>query len=234
MKKTKQNISWFGLILMILILLLLAGIILYVYFEEKISQTNFFILMGLVILMGVPIRLQIKQKIRLKEPIDSEAFKINENYGNNIINDKDEENIYKQDVHIPKEKQPIRWVNIIPIFVLAFVFIWMFIGNPLDFIFKADPIGKWYYDMEVNDVNLTEYWYIEMYEDGTLSVGIKNSGYPEDPEGSGTWEMEGQVLYVYINYDYSGLPDQNLEFKIQGNKLYDLNGVYSGYEKDTR
>ncbi len=231
MKRTKQNISWFGLILMILILLLLAGIILHVYFEEMVSQTNFFILMGLVILMGVPIRIQIKQKVRLKEPIHSEAFKINEN---DIMSSDDEENIFKQDVHIPKEKKLIRWVNIIPIFVLAFVVVWMFIGNPLDYLFKADPVGKWYYDMEVDDGNLTEYWYIEMYEDGTLSVGIKNSGYPEDPEGNGTWVMEGQVLYVYINYDYSGLPDQNLEFKIQGNKLYNLDGVYSGYEKDTR
>lgn len=230
-KKDKSS-SLFGIILMILILLIIFIILIVSYLKDMISSNDFFIVFFLLLLMSIPIFLKIKQ---IKKPKESNAQE------SSIIDsslNKEESFNENQDINgeeITSKKgskpNPNRIFTVIPIFVLAFIFIYVFIGNPFEQIFGVDPVGKWYDYYEVGNGNLTEYWYIIFEEDGTLVTGIKNVGFAEDPEGTGTWYVENGILHVYIHPDYSGFPDQNLLLEIKGNKLYELSGTYTGYEK---
>ncbi len=233
-KKDKSS-SLFGIILMILILLIIFIILIISYLKDMISTNDFFIVFFLLLLMSIPIFLKIKQ---IKKPKDLPTQANQEStFINSSLNKeesfKENQDINGEEITSNKGSKPNtnRIFTIIPIFVLVFVFIYVFIGNPFEQLFGVDPVGKWYDYYEVGNGNLTEYWYIVFEEDGTLVIGIKNVGFAEDPEGTGTWYMENGTLHVYINYDYSGFVDQNLELDIKGNKLYDLSGTYTGYEK---
>lgn len=127
--------------------------------------------------------------------------------------------------------------NIVPLTILIVVFIIYFSMNGGLNLFGSKSIeGRWVYEMNegetVNGVlNLTDYWYLEFYDDGTLDIGIKNMNFPEESEGYGTWIQNGDTILVTIHYDW-GTTDVS-QFVIRNNKLYDAEtNVYSGYERD--
>ncbi len=229
-EKEKKNSTWLGFLL----LLLIFAFVLYFLISGMLTFSNFMIVTFLLALMAIPLVIQNKKK----------TGEINEESTRNEF-DKKNDDTYNTETPIeiseasgstskPEVKKPksADVAKIIPLFVLIFVFVFVFIGNPFDAIFGANPEGRWYYYMELDGHNLTEYWYMDLEEGGTLEIGIKNQGFAEDPEGSGTWYLENGVLYIFIDYDYSGFVDQNLQLEIKGDKLYELNGTYTGYEKE--
>lgn len=118
--------------------------------------------------------------------------------------------------------------------LIIFIIVYQYGGIPS--FGGSNPEGRWILEMDEGStqggiLNLTDYWYIEFYEDGTLDTGIKNVGYAEESEGSGTWAMADGIITATIYYDY-GLAS-NLRLKISGNKLVDADtGTPSGYVRD--
>ena len=181
-EKEKNEISWIGIMLMLLIFFV-SGILFYADYRDIISQNNVIIVLFFIILLGVPIRHQFKQKMRSKKTISTEHSAEYEHESEQPIENRGDA-FPKPHTGSNQSKKPIKWMNVIPVFILGFALFWVFVGNPLDYILPANPVGKWYYDMEVVGGNLTEYF----HDDGTLTISIKNVGYPEDKEGSGTLE----------------------------------------------
>jgi hypothetical protein len=134
-------------------------------------------------------------------------------------------------------KKPVN-KNLIPSIILVVVFIVFFAyqGGYLNFFNNSDPVGKWIYQMEEGETiggvtNLTDYWYMEFYENGTLDIGWKNVDYPEDSQGSGSWYVEGGVIYVIIHYNYGDTV--NAEFVIKSNQLVEYGtNVPSAYFRE--
>ncbi|MDT8336512.1 MAG: hypothetical protein RQ856_01640, partial [Candidatus Izemoplasmatales bacterium] len=113
--------------------------------------------------------------------------------------------------------------NLIPTIILVVVFIVFFAyhGGYLNFN-SSNPVGRWIYEMDEGEesggfINLTDYWYMEFYENGTLDIGWKNVDYPEDSQGSGSWYVEGGVIYVTIHYNNGDTVQA--EFVIKSNQL---------------
>jgi len=124
----------------------------------------------------------------------------------------------------------------LPLFILIFVIIVYFIQSGTLPWFNSSPEGRWVLDRPENTMvdgvlNLTDYWYMDFYEDGTLDIGWKNVGSPEDSEGHGTWYQEGTVIYVTIYYDYGAT--NYSELSIRNNQLVDAStNQGTGYYRD--
>lgn len=131
--------------------------------------------------------------------------------------------------------------KIIPLVIFIVIIIILFIyqagGLPsLGLGGSSNPVGRWVYDMEVGEVvggieNLTDYWYMDFSEDGTVIIGIKNDGFAEATQGSGTWSVSNGVIHVDAMYNWS--QPLVLDLKIKNNQLVDADtGEGSGYFRE--
>jgi len=123
--------------------------------------------------------------------------------------------------------------NIIPIIVLLITALYVFIGP--DFLKDTKLEGKWYYYMETGNVggveNLTEYWYMDISEDGSLDIGWKNLGNTEESQGWGNWYQSGDIVNLTIHYDYGD--SVTWQMYISSGKLFDATSdSYTGWEKE--
>lgn len=132
------------------------------------------------------------------------------------LNKKNNDNTQKQKMNdFIKKKSPV----LVLIIVFA-IFIFTQYGGS---IFNTSIIGRFEYDMAEGEliggvINQTDYWYMEFYENGTLDVGWKNIGFPEDSQGHGVWYQSGKVYIVTIYYDYGSNSD--LSLVIKGKELF--------------
>lgn len=140
-----------------------------------------------------------------------------------------------------KSKKKVDPKKIIPaaffaIVLIVFIIVYQFGGIPGLGIGSSNPEGRWIYDMEVGESiggieNLTDYWYMEFEEDGTFEIGIKNDGFVEMPQGSGTWTLSDGIIHIEGTYNWS--QPINEYFKIKGNKLVDADTEEeTGYVRD--
>lgn len=125
--------------------------------------------------------------------------------------------------------------NLIPLVVFVVVFLAFFLYQG-GFFQSSDPVGRWIFEMNEGEdvggaINLTDYWYMEFYEDGTLEIGWKNVDSPEDVQGTGTWYQSEGIIYFTVNY-YSG-NDATAAVVIKGNELVDAeSNTRSGYIRE--
>jgi hypothetical protein len=96
--------------------------------------------------------------------------------------------------------------NLVPLLVFIVVFLGFYIYQD-GFFQSSDPVGRWIFEMNEGEdvggaINLTDYWYMEFYEDGTLEIGWKNVDVPEEEQGTGTWYQSENIVYFTINYNY--------------------------------
>ena len=125
--------------------------------------------------------------------------------------------------------------NLVPLVVLVLVFVGFYLFQT-GFFADSNPVGRWIFQMnEGTDVggaiNLTDYWYMEFYENGDLDIGWKNVDMPEESQGSGTWHESEGVIYLTINYNYGDTV--NTAMVIKGNELVDAQtNVRSGYFRE--
>lgn len=125
--------------------------------------------------------------------------------------------------------------NLVPLIILVVVFIAFFLYQG-GFFQNSDPVGRWVFEMNEGEdvggaINLTDYWYMEFYEDGTLEIGWKNVDSPEEEQGTGTWYQSENIIYFTIDYNYG--ESVTAAVIIKNNELVDAEtDVRLGYIKD--
>ncbi len=125
--------------------------------------------------------------------------------------------------------------NLVPLIVLVVVFIAFFLYQG-GYFQNSDPVGRWIFEMNEGEdvggaVNLTDYWYMEFYEDGTMEIGWKNVGSPEEEQGTGTWYQSENIIYFTVNYNYGD--SVTAAVVIKNNELVDAETeVRTGYIRD--
>ena len=125
--------------------------------------------------------------------------------------------------------------NLVPLFILVIVFAVFFLYQS-GFFFSSDPVGRWVFEMEEGAVvdgatNLTDYWYMEFYEDGTLDIGWKNVGSAEESQGDGTWYESEGIIYFTVHYNYGN--SHSAAVIIKANTLVDAQtNINTGYLRD--
>jgi hypothetical protein len=125
--------------------------------------------------------------------------------------------------------------NLVPLIVLVVVFVAFFLYQG-GYFQNSDPVGRWVFEMNEGEdvggaINLTDYLYMEFYEDGTLEIGWKNVDSPEEEQGTGTWYQSENIIYFTIDYNYG--ESVTAAVIIKNNELVDAEtDVRLGYIKD--
>ncbi len=226
----KKNKNSFILMFLMVLLLINVGYLLFKIYEYLFNNLDFQLTEMLIIFIPLFILTYLISKVAKQNQVDD-----NKQYQSDSdeLSIDDHEQIQTNKINTQKNNYQRK--NIIPVTILVVVFM-AFMINRLNLFSSSDPTGKWIYEMEeyatIDGVtNLTDYWYMIFYEDGSLDIGIKNVNYPEDSEGSGSWYLSEGIIYVTINYDY-GYTDQ-LSLIIKGNELVDaVTNIGTNYIKE--
>lgn len=110
--------------------------------------------------------------------------------------------------------------------IASFVTALIFVQFGMSAFGSSSIEGRWVYEMEeysiINGVeNLTDYYYMEFYPNGTMKMGLKNVNQSAEVRvGVGTWRKSGTEFIVYIDYDSGG--SLTARYKIRLNQLIDV------------
>lgn len=239
-RKQKKN-SWVFIIFQIIFLLFILIFVIFAYKDGMLTSNNVMIILVLLAAMSYPVIHEIlirtkKQVIdeEIVEPMTS-VYAESDDDGLSNSESSNQTTVINTPLNQSKKTDGSKSLaKIIPVFVLIFCVWYVLFDGAIPFL-NTNPVGRWNDIVAADECGVgiecvTEYWYIDLFDDGTLDIGWKNTGYVEESQGYGTWTQAGDSITMTIHYYYGA--DNTQTFIIKGSKLYDEAGVYSGFEKD--